>query len=416
MLMWSLLTLVSAAPPDLWAANVKVADAVASPSGGDLLIARRGTLEVRSPTDGTVRATASLCRAPKAIGFVSDSTLMVVCETKAQTVSWPDLKVSDLKQWTGRAEKGGFGPNVFAVGFNDGKMSVHRAPNWAGVESMTFSDIETLSFDPQGERLLLANDDGKPVRLYPVAGEPQVLTATGDLALFTPDGESIFGILKYFTVGIFKPGDSPTSTFKCGSWINDAAFLSPTRVLAGGSDGLVVYQKGTTKPVEVWEKGSRWNHLALGEGWNCAANWTELRCWGQGSTVASQVPDPTPGTAAASGVTSSGSGTATAAPAATAAKATPMAFSLTSRRGNVVKMQITGGEVPKVGHSGTLSKRVVKQLGRMSMTAWVNIASVKVTNVTGGTVTLTIEEEQSIVMVNGQKVDHFKPGSQLRLE
>jgi len=93
-----------------------------------------------------------------------------------------------------------------------------------------------------------------------------------------------------------------------------------------------------------------------------------------------------------------------------------MAFSLMSRRGSVVKMQITDGDLPKVGHSGTLSKRVVKQFGRMNMTAWVNIASVKVTNVTGGTVTLTIEEEQSIVMVNGQKVDHFKPGSQLRLE
>ena len=86
-----------------------------------------------------------------------------------------------------------------------------------------------------------------------------------------------------------------------------------------------------------------------------------------------------------------------------------------SRRGTVV-LKGTGGTVPPQGANGELLKKVDTNLGKMSISAWVNIAAVQVTTVKGSKVTLEIVEEKSQMTVNGKKTNHFTPGSRVKLE
>tara|TARA_Y100000589_G_C26710985_1_gene449725 strand:- start:33 stop:530 length:498 start_codon:yes stop_codon:yes gene_type:complete len=76
----------------------------------------------------------------------------------------------------------------------------------------------------------------------------------------------------------------------------------------------------------------------------------------------------------------------------------------------------SSGDVPPLGATGKVLKKIDKKMGSMSFSAWLGIAEVKVMKVKGSSVTLKIEKEMSEITMNGKKTDHFKPGSQLKLE
>lgn len=415
-----------AGPPSLWSAPVRVRAAAASPDGADLLVALDRYLQVRSPATGAVRSKVRACDHPVAVGFSDTTTAVVVCREEAIALSWPGLEITQLARFDGRVETGAVGPGVFAAGFSDGQLTIHRSPLWKPRTEQTFSDIETLDFDFEGKRLLLANDDRKPLRLYPASGEAQALAPVGDTAVFSPDGSQLFALKGGFSAVLTNPAGAVAATFKTGSWINDAHFLSDTEILAGGSEGLVVYRAGSAKPVETWASGSRWSKLAVGDGWRCAADWTQMQCWGVADDARSAVdpatiaanrpasqPERRPGT---TGTAASSKSTSAQRPPPQPASSEPAELNLASRRGDLLITRLTSGSAPAVGTDLTLYKHVTRQLGRTQITAWLNIADVTVAQVQGGTIKLTIVQENSVMTMNGQKVDQFKTGSRLKVE
>ena len=88
---------------------------------------------------------------------------------------------------------------------------------------------------------------------------------------------------------------------------------------------------------------------------------------------------------------------------------------LSSARGSTLVLTTSGGATPVVASTGTLAKQVNTKLGSMTLNAWVNIAEVKVTSVSGDKVTCSVTRELTDVTVNGGKLDLFTPGVNTKL-
>ncbi len=73
------------------------------------------------------------------------------------------------------------------------------------------------------------------------------------------------------------------------------------------------------------------------------------------------------------------------------------------------------GDLPAVGATAELSRKLDEALPLMPAGTWLTIAAVKVEKVEGKKVTLTITERKSLVTINGRQIDHFKPRTSIRL-
>ena len=140
-----------------------------------------------------------------------------------------------------------------------------------------------------------------------------------------------------------------------------------------------------------------------------ASTFGNIACWADGEVPKSTyVPDsPT----AAAGMATSGSTAAGTQGASTQEHR----GTLSSAQGSTLVLTTSGGSPPVVGSTGTLAKQVNQKLGSMTLQAWVNIAEVKVTSVSGDKVTCSVTKELTDVTVNGDKLDLFKPGVNTKL-
>ena len=86
-----------------------------------------------------------------------------------------------------------------------------------------------------------------------------------------------------------------------------------------------------------------------------------------------------------------------------------------ARRPTIV-LQVADGNPPPVGSTFTLHKKIDKQFGGMSVTAWLAIGKLSITEITGNQITATIVETQSEVVVDGETQDHFTAGSTIRMD
>jgi hypothetical protein len=88
--------------------------------------------------------------------------------------------------------------------------------------------------------------------------------------------------------------------------------------------------------------------------------------------------------------------------------------SIVSYAKKVVTVRVSEGTGPDKGTSATLSKRYEGQLGSFRTSGWLQIAEVTVEG-TGATLRLKVVQEKSKMKVNGKPVNHFKPGTQVRM-
>ncbi|MEJ7729576.1 MAG: hypothetical protein WKG00_10195 [Polyangiaceae bacterium] len=103
--------------------------------------------------------------------------------------------------------------------------------------------------------------------------------------------------------------------------------------------------------------------------------------------------------------------------------ARPVDGEITARQGATLRVKLSGA-APAVGARGRLlgtlgedTKRIAGSIfGGALVGGWVTIAQVEVTKVDRDQAALTILKEESVVMKNGKKVDHFKIGEKVRLE
>jgi uncharacterized Zn-binding protein involved in type VI secretion len=100
---------------------------------------------------------------------------------------------------------------------------------------------------------------------------------------------------------------------------------------------------------------------------------------------------------------------------------------LVSRTGKALKVRLNAGASPTPGALAEVLRYFESKPGEASplgvlggllggtISGWVVIAGAKVDKVDNDTVTLTISEERSTIMINGKKVNHFAPGARMKL-
>ncbi len=80
----------------------------------------------------------------------------------------------------------------------------------------------------------------------------------------------------------------------------------------------------------------------------------------------------------------------------------------------VVSVRRDSGAVPEQGTTARLSKHFETKLGNLKTSGFLEIAKVTVES-TGASLRLKVVEEKSKMRVNGKPVNHFKPGTRVKL-
>jgi hypothetical protein len=100
---------------------------------------------------------------------------------------------------------------------------------------------------------------------------------------------------------------------------------------------------------------------------------------------------------------------------------------LVSKAGQTLKVQLNGSAAPAAGAPAEVSRFFESKPGEANplgilggllggtISGWVVVASAKVDKLDKDTVTLTISEERSAIIMNGKKVNHFSPGARMKL-
>jgi hypothetical protein len=100
---------------------------------------------------------------------------------------------------------------------------------------------------------------------------------------------------------------------------------------------------------------------------------------------------------------------------------------LVTKTGKTLKVRLNGSAAPATGGPAEVLRYFESKRGDTSplgilggilggtISGWVVIASATVDKVDKDTVTLTINEESSKVMINGKQVNHFTPGARIKL-
>ncbi|MFH0893239.1 MAG: hypothetical protein V2A54_02285 [Bacteroidota bacterium] len=89
---------------------------------------------------------------------------------------------------------------------------------------------------------------------------------------------------------------------------------------------------------------------------------------------------------------------------------------LISKNGLIVKFQPKAETnlLPVKDSLGILSKYFETTIGKFNTTGWMDIGKMKVISADKNMLTLKLIEELSIITKNGEKVNHFKPGTVVR--
>lgn len=95
-----------------------------------------------------------------------------------------------------------------------------------------------------------------------------------------------------------------------------------------------------------------------------------------------------------------------------------MEATVVARRGNILELAPikTAGEDFKNGTVADMSKYFEEKMGNMNMSGWLGVARVEFIPTSRQNIEIKILEEKSDILVNGEKVDHFKVGKRMKLE
>jgi hypothetical protein len=88
------------------------------------------------------------------------------------------------------------------------------------------------------------------------------------------------------------------------------------------------------------------------------------------------------------------------------------------RKGNIISIKpdhFTGTD-PQLGTVGDMSKYFDEKMGQMTMSGWMGVAKVEFVPTSHQNTDIKILEEKSEILVNGEKVDHFKLGKRIKIE
>lgn len=87
-----------------------------------------------------------------------------------------------------------------------------------------------------------------------------------------------------------------------------------------------------------------------------------------------------------------------------------------AREGDIVKVVSEDSPLPPAGMQGEFLKHFEEKLGKMTMNGWLNVGVLEIVSVEGQNMKLRIIEEKSEILVDGEKVDHFKVGKRVKFQ
>jgi hypothetical protein len=435
-----MLTAGMAATPytQLWTMEARWPGPTAIAPWGDVVYELNGQIVLAAGDTGATLLRTAACRKPVAMAFDTDRRLVVACTSEVWEVVYPEGKARVLFRY------GGEGADASAV--VDAAIGGHRLVTASGTE-VSVHDLtkpgavvlqtlnvgqEALSvgIDAGGGRVVVAAkasaawfDLGGPVQRLPV-GKPIALSQ---------DGKEVVGDGGSFVMARATLGGEGSIRLEKGAWLNGAVFLPGGAVLAGTSAGLGIFE-GAGRPTQSLDADARWDGLsASGDGaLICGANWSRVACFGTAPPAASQfvaiggkpLPPPAPVDPAGSGAAQSSTATATSATASSvqgtvgsAASATPPSGTLASHSGSRATIRLAEGIAPPtVGAQQDLYIQVFPKLLGGRSSAWMSLATVKVTSVKDGVVSLEVLSSKASVTMNGEPMDLWTVGSAVRLD
>jgi hypothetical protein len=84
---------------------------------------------------------------------------------------------------------------------------------------------------------------------------------------------------------------------------------------------------------------------------------------------------------------------------------------IVSKAGNIIKVQQTDtSKLPGINTQGTFSKYFEKTIFGANTKGWLETGNMVIKSIEKNIITMELLEEKSIITINGQKEDHFKPG------
>lgn len=403
--------------------------AIAIAPWGDVIAAAMHELVVMARDTGQILARTATCDMLRAdsLAFIDQTMAVLACEDEIRQLVFPLSSTSQravpaLKlPW--EAECGAVRAGLVAVGSKDGKVIVVRARKLEQIDSFDVGgELESLAISPDGQ-LVAAGLRGGDIKLRSLKTRQNRLlhkAGTGVNSMqFSPDGKELFAEVSSFTGGaIDVQGGALGRSYRLSSWITTLRYVGPRTVVAAGAQGVSLLrpegridelQDETGEGADVSPDGS------LICGGDRRGN---ISCFASRplepsrySAMAGWAPDATTPPAATSAPTATPGST----PPPAAAAATELEGKLASRVGKKLVVTVPSAQGVSLGAKGELSRRFGQSLGSMSISGWLVVASVTVTKVEPTRIELRLDAEQSTITVNSQKVDHFAPGTEVKL-
>ncbi|MEM7153559.1 MAG: WD40 repeat domain-containing protein [Myxococcota bacterium] len=395
-------------------------NAIAVAPSGWVLSAGRNNLRVLASDDGRILQSARTCYvADNGLRIVSDTEGLILCGSgEIRTLEFPTLAQKVVGKVGSRdIEVVGWGRSLVALGSRKGAVHI--------VDTKTLKEVDSFTVPDEVEGVAVAPDDR-----WVAAGEEEGGTFIHDMATkatrelvrtdrrptamaASPDGTRLFVQDGSFEARIYDVGSGEVvGTHGCGSWLTGATWLAPDLIAATGSDGFVLYSAGEKEgkslddPKAEKYRTGEWLGASADNTIACAGDRDgRISCF---STAAMPASTYVPAVAEAGDDPAAGGDPAAVGPL--------LEGTIESRKGKTVRVRASSDARPAVGTKGSMSRHFERQMGRMTMSGWMGIATVEVTKVSGKTVTLKILEETSNVVINGRKQNQFKKGFQVKVE
>jgi WD40 repeat protein len=396
--------------------------ALAITPAGDVASLSAFHLGILARHDGSQRDSVRVCDGialrHESLFFRKDGVAIVVCRDAIHEVTLSSMskRLVVTLPWTSmkdEADSCTFGTGKMAIGNRRGKVLEFDTQSWKRLASHDFgadNRIDAVAYSPNGKQLAVSvephnmSDDGR-VLIVDANGKRRVPNFSDDSGAltFSPDGSELFGSPRVFTVarGSLKSG-TLRGKHRVSSWLSAAVFVDDDLIAATGAHGLALLHVDEPQPIEL--DGDTGEGIALSPDRKLLCAGTRdgtIRCWARGKIAkSSYVPTRAAGPAPPGGNTSGSNSSAT----------------LSRRSGNQLVLATQGAPAWAVGDKAELSKKIDKQLGGLSFSAWLTVADVTVTAVGGQSMTVVVTANKSVITMNGKPVDHFTPGSKLRLK
>ena len=412
--------------------------AIAVAPWGDVVSLGMWQLAVHARDNGKVLSSTKLCGALRAgsFGFTNDRTAVLACKNELQQITFPTLAAHTLLTFPWDAEDAAVRAGLVAVANEKGPVLVYRIEGLKQLDSFDAGGpVKSVAIKPDGTAVAIGLDSGQ-IELRDLTSHQlrQVHKGSTDVTAleFSPNGKQLFAEVASFTGGVVDVEQGTLDrSYHLSSWIQAARFVSPKLVAATGAHGLALLDAdGLIK--SLLEETAEGLAVSPDGTLVCSGDRDgKLSCFSSKKLAPSAWRTLGPGTdttpSAAPGGTVAPSGTAATSPApgstsapppsppAPAAPAVEVLGQIQSHVGKQLWMSSGAAGGAKVGAKGELSRHIAQDLGGLSFSGWLVVASVTVTKVEAGRVQLQIDQEQSSVTINQKKVDHFKPGTEVKL-